>query len=299
MVVVLHELHAGFDLRQHASGGELAFRDIFLAVGDRHGGELLLVGLIEVYAHRVHCGEDDETVCAHVLRQQGACAILIDDRRDAAKAVLGLDDGDAAAADSDDDVAGAHELIDNVQLNDALGDGGGNDTTVAAACVLNEDEAFFFGDLLGLFLGVEAADGLRGMLEAGILLIDDDLRHDGRTFLIYAAVLQLMLNSLLKMIADVALRHCAAFGEGHERGVPALVRGELHREVYHADLRAIAVADDDLIALLDEVYDGAGGIADKLKLLLGGFAKRVSPESDNNSFCHVFFLTSALRTSQP
>ena len=61
------------------------------------------------------------TSCA----SRGACTVLIDDRRDTAKAVLGLDDGDAAAADSDDDIAGAHELIDNVQLNDALGDGGG------------------------------------------------------------------------------------------------------------------------------------------------------------------------------
>ena len=98
MVVVLHELHAGLDLRQHASGGELAFGDILLALGDRHGGELLLVGLIVIDAHGVHSGEDDETVGADVLREQRAGAILVDDGGDAAKSVLGLDDRNAATA---------------------------------------------------------------------------------------------------------------------------------------------------------------------------------------------------------
>ena len=88
MVVVLHELHAGLDLRQHASGGELAFGDILLALGNRHGGELLLVGLIVIDAHGVHSGEDDETVGTHVLREQGAGAVLVDDGRDAAQTCL-------------------------------------------------------------------------------------------------------------------------------------------------------------------------------------------------------------------
>ena len=288
MVVVLHKLHAGLDLRQHASGGELAFGDILLALGNRHGGQLLLVGLIVIDAYGVHSGEDDETVGAHVLRKQGAGAVLVDDGRDAAQPIFGFNDGDAAAADGDDDVTGAHELIDNVQLHDALGDRGGDDTAVAASGVLDKDKALFRGDFLGLFLRIEAADGLCRVLEAGVLLVNDDLRHDGGAFLLYAAVLQLLLNGLLQMVADIALRHGAALGERHERRSAALVGGELHRKVDHADLRAVAVADDDFVALLDEIDDRAGGIADKLELLLGGFAESVSPESDNNSFSHFF-----------
>ena len=286
MVVVLHKLHAGLDLRQHASGGELAFGDILFALGDRHGGELLLVGLIVVDAHGVHSGEDDETVGTHVLREQRAGAVLVDDGRDAAQTLFGLNDGDAAAADGDDDITGAHELIDNVQLHDALGDRGGDDTAVAASGVLDEDEALFLGDLLGLFLRIEAADGLRRVLEAGVLLVNDDLRHDRGAFLLDAAALQLLLNGLLQMVADIALRHGAALGERHERRSAALVGGELHRQIDHADLRAVAVADDDFVALLYEVNDRAGGIADKFELLLGGLAKSISPESDNNSFSH-------------
>ena len=107
-----------------------------------------------------------------------------------------------------------------------------------------------------------------------------------------------MLDRLLKMIADVALRHCAAFGERHERGVPALVCGELHCKIYHADLRAVAVSDDDLIAFPYKIDDGSGGIAYKLKLLLGVFSSAFPP-SATTILSAIFLLISMLRTSQP
>ena len=46
----------------------------------------------------------------------------------------------------------------------------------------------------------------------------------------------------------------------------------------HADLRAVAVGDDDLVALLDEAQEGVGGVGDLLDLLLRGVAERVAAE---------------------
>lgn len=89
------------------------------------------------------------------------------------------------------------------------------------------------------------------------------------------------------MVAYIALGHGSALGEGHIRGLASPVRGKLHGEVDHADLRTVPVSNDYLIALFDEVDDGLRGVLHQLKLLLGGIAESVSPESDDYSFRHI------------
>jgi hypothetical protein len=54
----------------------------------------------------------------------------------------------------------------------------------------------------------------------------------------------------------------------------------------HADLRAVAVRDDDLVTVLDQVCDGAGRRLDSLHLLFKIFAQSVAAQSDHNSFSH-------------
>ena len=195
--------------------------------------------------------------------------------------------GDTAAADGDDDITGAHELIDNVQLHDALGDRRGDDTAVAASGVLNEDEAFFLGDLLGLFLRIEAADRLRRVLEAGVLRQRRPASRRWR-ILLHAAALQLLLNGLLQVVADIALRHGAALGERHERRSAALAGGELHCQVDHADLRAVAVADDDFCSPSRRDQRSGGRCCGQVRAAARGSCQEHFPESDNNSFSHCF-----------
>ena len=112
-----------------------------------------------------------------------------------------------------------------------------------------------------------------------------------------AAGVQLGLDGLLQVIADVALGHGAALGERHIRGVAALVGGKLHGQVDHAHLGAVAVADDDLVAFFHQVHDGLGGLLHQLQLLFGGISKGVAPQRHYDSLTHS--LTSESRTSQP
>ena len=51
----------------------------------------------------------------------------------------------------------------------------------------------------------------------------------------------------------------------------------------HADLRAVAVGDDDLVALLDEAQEGVGGVGDLLDLLFRGVAEGVAAEGDDDA----------------
>ena len=163
--------------------------------------------------------------------------------------------------------------------------------TVAAAGILDHGVALFCGDAVGGLLVVERADGLGGMLEGGVSLVDEHLRHDGRDVLVHAAGGKLVADGVLQMIADIALTHRAALGEGHI-GLDSLGLGSGgHAEVDHADLRAVAVGDDDLVALCDQINDGLGGFGDEGELLIGRVAQRVAAEGDDDSFAHDDYLS--------
>ena len=128
------------------------------------------------------------------------------------------------------------------------------------------------------------------MLEGGVGLINEHLRHDGRDVLVHAAGGELVADGVLQVVADIALAHRAALGEGHV-GLDGLGLGGGHAEVDHADLRAVAVGDDDLVALRDQVDDGLGGLGDKGELLVGGVAQRVAAQGDDDSFAHDDYLS--------
>ena len=50
-----------------------------------------------------------------------------------------------------------------------------------------------------------------------------------------------------------------------------------------AAAKAVAVGDDDLVALLDEAEEGMGGVAHGLDLLDGVVAEGVAAEGDDNT----------------
>ena len=58
------------------------------------------------------------------------------------------------------------------------------------------------------------------------------------------------------------------------------------RVLDHADLRAVAVGDDDLMAVLDQVCDGAGRRLDGVHLLFEILAQSVAAQGDDDSFSH-------------
>ena len=96
------------------------------------------------------------------------------------------------------------------------------------------------------------------------------------------AAVHLAADALLQVVADVALAHGAALGQVHGGGADGVVGGG-EGVLDHADLRAVAVGDDDLVALLDEAQEGVGGVADFLDLLLRGVAERVAAEGDDDA----------------
>ena len=190
--------------------------------------------------------------------------------------MLGTVDGDAAAAAADDDVAAVAESADGAQLHDLLGLGGGHIAAPAAARVLFEQEAGLGGHDLGLFLGQELADGLAGIVEGGILGVHLHLGDHGDHRLVDAAVQHLFAQGVLQVIADVGLAHGAADGQGGAVLGGILMHQGQHGVVDDAHLGAVAVGDDDLVPLGDQVDDGAGGDLNGVGLLMQGAAQRVA-----------------------
>ena len=264
------------------------------------GGQIvqtLLIGLVVVDGHLLHGSQDDEHIGVQQLGQQLAAEVLVDDGRGAGELAALADNGDAAAAHGDNHVTGVYQRLDAGLFHDVKGLGGGNDLAIAAAGILYHGKALGGGDLIGLLLGVEGADGLGGLLESAVVLIDEDLGNDGGYRLIDAALGQLVADGVLQVVADITLGHSAALGEGHIALNGAGFGGCAHGEVDHTALGAVAVGDDDFVAGLDEVNDGLCGLGHELELLIGGVAEGVAAEGDNNSghsgfsFC-MFFLWS-------
>ena len=94
--------------------------------------------------------------------------------------------------------------------------------------------------------------------------------------------MHLAANALLQVITNVALGHGAALGQRHLGGTDGIV-GSGEGVLDHADLRAVAVGDDDLVALLDETEESVGGVAHGLDLLDGVVAEGVAAEGDDNT----------------
>lgn len=91
-----------------------------------------------------------------------------------------------------------------------------------------------------------------------------------------AAAVKLFADDVLQIIADVALTHGHAHRKRHDvtLGLLLVVGGE--GVLDHANLRAVAMGDDDLVAVLNEVGDGLGRHMDGIHLLMQILAKGVA-----------------------
>ncbi len=73
--------------------------------------------------------------------------------------------------------------------------------------------------------------------------------------------MQLVVNRLLQMISNVALRHGAAFGQGNARS-PSSGGEFVQSKVDHPHLGAISVTNNDVVPGLNEVNNGASSFFD-------------------------------------
>ena len=112
--------------------------------------------------------------------QEARGEVLVYDRGRAAElAFLVLDHRHPAAAHGHHHEIPRQQVLDGVELQDFLGDGRGHDAAPAPAGVLDHVPLVLFPVLFGLLLGHEGADGLVGLLESRVVLVDQDLRDHG------------------------------------------------------------------------------------------------------------------------
>ena len=124
------------------------------------------------------------------------------------------------------------------------------------------------------------------MLEGCVVRIDNHLRDDGRTGFVDATGGKFALHGLLQMITNVALRHGATLGERHCGRLSVVVVGVFKREVHHAHLRAVSVADDHVVALFHEVHNSSCCILNEFQLLFRIVSEGVASKSYYKTFVH-------------
>ena len=201
---------------------------------------------------------------------------------------LGLVHRDAAAAAGHHHQAGVHHIPDGLDLDDGHRLGGGHHPAPAPAGVLNHVVAPLGHHPVRLFAGHEGADGLGGVGEGRVGGIHLHLgEHCGHT-LGDAPVQQLLPQGVLQVVADVTLAHGHAHGQGTGDVLVGVRAGQLrHGLLDHAHLGAVAVGDDHLVALLNQVHNGPGRLLHGDHLLRQIVAQGVAAEGDDNSFTHV------------
>ena len=153
----------------------------------------------------------------------------------------------------------------------------------APSGVLHEVQAVFLRNDPGLLLCQKSADGLRGMLEGGIVRIHGHLGEHRGDVHRHTAAVQLLAEPVLQIVADIPLAHGDAHRKRHEIAVD--VTAVVFREglLYKPHLRPVAVGNDHLMPVLDKIRDDAGGVFYSLHLFRQVFSERVASECDDDS----------------
>ena len=241
----------------------------------------------EIQADVVDRREDEQIVRAHGLGQTGTGKVLVDDGVDTEIVPVRVArDRHTAAAAGDDDILIVEQVQDRAPLDDVHRLRRGDDAPPAAPGIL----AHMQGRVAVLHplrrsRVVKRADGLCRRAKRGVVRVDDDLRDDCRHLPRHTLRTQRTAQPLLQMIADIALTHGRALRQRHGRDGGVRFRGGVERRLDHADLRTVAVADDDLVSLMDEPDERRAGGGHTRALLGGRIAERVPAECDDDP-CH-------------
>ena len=255
-------------------------------VGVQHVKRALL-RRAEIQADVVDRREDEQIVRTHGLGQTGTGKVLVDDGVDPEIVPVRVArDRHTAAAAGDDDILIVEQVQDRAPLDDVHRLRRGDDTPPAAPGILAHMQGRV-AVLHPLCRGrvVKRADGLCRRTKRGVVRVDDDLRDDRRHLPRHTLRTQRTAQPLLQMIADIALTHGRALRQRHGRDGGVRFRGGVERRLDHADLRTVAVADDDLVSLMDEPDERRAGGGHTRALLGGRIAERVAAECDDDP-CH-------------
>ena len=143
------------------------------------------------------------------------------------------------------------------------------------------------GHLLSFLFRHERADGLGGVLKGRIVSIHYHLRQHRGDALLKATIQKLLLQSILQIIADIALTHGHAHGQGHHigRGFLLAIGGEGILD--HAHLGAVAVGYHHRVPGFYQIRNGLGGLLYRQHLFRQIFAQRVAAQGDDDSFTHT------------
>ena len=248
-----------------------------------------LIRLAVVDGHSIDRRENHEHIGLQFECQQRTGAVFVDDSRHTFVGVASLfHDGNTATANGDDDVVLADKLFDDWQFHDFFRNWRRHDAPPATPSIFDKGVARFFHHTLGIFLEIKHSDGFRGIFERFVLRIDHHLRNNADDRPFDAPNSQFATNCLLKMIADISLRHCAAFGKRHQRRSATVVGRVFKGEIDHSHLRAIAVSDDHIVAFLDEIDNSGSRGFHQPQLLIGRLAKGIAAKSDNKTLFHYF-----------
>ena len=246
-----------------------------------HPAEPPLLRGAPVQVDAVHVGGHQEQVRGHVLGQQLAGQVLVDDRFHAGQGTGcgGRVHGrDASAAGADDDGPAVQQPSDRLDLQDLPGPGRRHHPAPGGA-VLPEGPALLGGQLVGVVLGVHRPDELGRMGERRVGRVHHDHREQGGHLL---SRRQQVPQFLLDQVADHALG--ARVQHVQRVGLGALVRLGLKGQ--QADLRAIAVGHHDAV-VGGQRRDRAGRDPDVVSLHLGGHRltapqQRIAAQGDHD-----------------
>ena len=136
---------------------------------------------------------------------------------------------------------------------------------------------------LRLLLGEVRPDLLGGVGERGIVGLDLDLRDDGGDVTPAPMLVQLGAESLLQVVADVALRHGPALGKVHDGNRGIVGRGDAKGALHHVDLGSVAVGDDDLVVGVDGLEKPRRDLADAVELTVEAVSEGEPSERDDDS----------------
>ena len=136
----LDEAGRGVDLGAHRPGGELPGLGVPAQLGEGDPLEVALLRGAPVDGGVVDVGGDDEDVGVEGAREQGGGEVLVDDGLDAVEPAVGVaDDGDAAPAGGDDDVAGGEQRPHGLDVDDLERLGRGDDAAPALVAAVLPD----------------------------------------------------------------------------------------------------------------------------------------------------------------
>ena len=110
-------------------------------------------------------------------------------------------------------------------------------------------------------------------------------------------LVKLTSDCLLKVITNISLCHRTTFWEWNVRCVSTIIRRIVHCKVNHTNLWSVAVADNNVISLLYEVYDSSCCILNKKELLFRRIAKGVTAQGNYKSLSHLYYLSVAYITA--